>query len=133
VLLKFLKPLASVVFTPITVRVSRRLSYFNNLFFGGIMANFDIKVYIIARENLFHPCKIGLAPYGVRLISYNAGRSSAGVIIYRWRPAPVRYVTTQGKLLKNCPVPGQLSKSPLMCKSLRSYDVSLSVSFVTIA
>jgi len=36
------------------------------------MANFDIIVYIIARENVFHPCKIGRALYGVRLISYNA-------------------------------------------------------------
>jgi len=39
------------------------------------MANFDIIiiiVYIIARENMFHPCKIGRALYGVRLISYNA-------------------------------------------------------------
>jgi len=35
------------------------------------MANFDINVFIIARANLY---KIGRAPYGVRLISYNAGR-----------------------------------------------------------
>jgi len=33
-------------------------------FFEGMMANFVINVYIIARENLFHPCK---------MISYNAG------------------------------------------------------------
>jgi len=45
------------------------------------MANFDIieYMYIIARENLFHPCKIGRAPYGVRLISYNAGRALYGM------------------------------------------------------
>jgi len=42
------------------------------------MANFDIIVYIIARENVFHPCKIGRASYGVRLISYNAVRAPHG-------------------------------------------------------
>jgi len=36
------------------------------------MANFDIIVYIIARENVFHPCKNGRALYDVRLNSYNA-------------------------------------------------------------
>jgi len=38
------------------------------------MVNFNIIVYmyIIARENLFHPCKIVRALYGVWLISYNA-------------------------------------------------------------
>jgi len=93
-----------------------------------MMANFDIHIFIIAREN---SCKIDRAPYGVRLISYNAGRApydvvraSADVFIYRRRPAPVRYVTTQKKILKNRPVPGRLSYSPVMCKSLKSYDVS---------
>jgi len=62
------------------------------------MANFDIIVNI-ARENVFHPCKIGLASYGVRLISYNAVRASADGTIYRRRPPPVRYVTTQEKFL----------------------------------
>jgi len=85
------------------------------------MANFDIHIFIIAREN---SCNIYRAPYGVRLISYNAGRASADVFIYRRRPAPVRYVTTQKKILKNRPVPGRLSNSPVMCKSLKSYDVS---------
>ena len=33
-------------------------------------------------------------------------------------------MTTQYKFLKNRPVPGRLSKSPVMCKSLKSYDVS---------
>jgi len=66
------------------------------------MANFDIIVYIIARENVFHPCKIG-----VRLNSYNAVRAPADDIIYRRRPPPVRYVTTQEKFLKNRPVPGR--------------------------
>ena len=67
------------------------------------MANFDINAFIIAREN---SCKIGRAPYGVRLIPYNAGRAPYDVFIYRRRPAPVRYVTTQEKTLKNRPVPG---------------------------
>ena len=52
------------------------------------------------------------------------GRSSADVIIYKHRPAPVRYVTTQEKSLKNRSVPGPLSNSPLMCNSLNSYDLS---------
>jgi len=34
------------------------------------------------------------------------------------------YVTTQYKILKNRPVPGRLSNSPVMCKSLKSCDVS---------
>jgi len=48
---------------------------------------------------------------------------TADVFIYRRRPAPVRYVTTQEKILKNRPVPGRLSSSPVMCKSLKSFDV----------
>jgi len=44
-------------------------------FFGGMMANFDINVYIFTLEKLFHPCKIGRATYCVRLITYNAGRA----------------------------------------------------------
>ena len=39
------------------------------------MANFDINVFIIAREKM---CKIGRALYGVRLISYNAVRATYG-------------------------------------------------------
>ena len=88
-------------------------------FFGGMIAKFYINVYIIARANICNPCT-----YGTRLIYYNAGRASADVIIYRRRPAPVRYVTTQEKILKKRPVPGQLSNSPVMCKSLKSYDGS---------
>jgi len=41
------------------------------------MANFDIHIFIIAREN---SCKIDRAPYGVRLISYNAGRAPYDVV-----------------------------------------------------
>jgi len=46
-------------------------------FFCGIMANFYVNVYIISREN---SCKIGRAPYGVRLILYNAGRAPYDIV-----------------------------------------------------
>jgi len=46
---------------------------FNNLFLWRNDGKLDINVYIIAREHLFHLCKIGRAPYGVRLISYKSG------------------------------------------------------------
>jgi len=85
-------------------------------FFGGILANFDINEFTIAPEK---SRKIGRAPYGVRLISY-IGRCYH----IRRRPAPVRYVTTQEIILKNGPVPGRLSNSPMMCTSVKSYDVS---------
>jgi len=39
------------------------------------MANFDINVYIIARENVFHPCKTDRAPCEARLSFYSAGRA----------------------------------------------------------
>jgi len=91
------------------------------------MANFDVNVYIIARENSY---KIGRALYGVRLIFYNAGRAPYDIVrcpvghrpMFSYTDAgrrSVRYVTTQEKILKNRPVPGRL-----MCKSLKSYDVS---------
>jgi len=48
-----------------------------NSFFVGMMANFDIHIFIIARENL---CKIDRAPYGVRSISYNAARAPYDVV-----------------------------------------------------
>ena len=48
-----------------------------NFFFRGLMANFDIHIFIIAREN---SCKIDRAPYGFRLISYNAGRAPYDVV-----------------------------------------------------
>ena len=86
------------------------------------MAHFNVNLFIIAREN---SCKIGRAPYGVRLIFYNAGRAPyADAFIYRRRTAPVRYVTTQEKVFKNRPVPGRLSNSPVKCTLLKSYDVS---------
>jgi len=42
-----------------------------------IMANFDINVFIIARKN---SCKIGRAPYGLRLIFNNAGRALYDIV-----------------------------------------------------
>ena len=41
------------------------------------MANFDIHIFIIARDN---SCKIDRAPYGVWLISYNADRAPYDVV-----------------------------------------------------
>ena len=52
------------------------------------------------------------------------GRAPADVFIYWHRTALVQYVTTQEKILKNRPVPGRLSNLPVMCTSLKSYDVS---------
>jgi len=39
-------------------------------------------------------------------------------------PDGARTICDQEKILKNCPVPGRLSNSPVMCTSLKSYDVS---------
>jgi len=41
------------------------------------MAHFDVNIIIIAREN---SCKIGRAPYGVRLIFYNAGMAPYDIV-----------------------------------------------------
>ena len=52
------------------------------------------------------------------------GRASADVFMYRRWPVSVRFVTTQEKILKNRRVPGRIFRSsPVMCKSLKSYDV----------
>jgi len=118
-----------VVFIFITVSLS--LCYFNNLFLWRNDGEFDINVYITARQNLLHPCKIGRASYGVRLISYNAGWAPYDVVRCPAGHRPMlsytgagRYVTTQEKILKNRSVPRRLSNSPVMCKLLKSYDVS---------
>ena len=67
VLLKCLQSWARVVFISITVRVSISVSNCNNLLFWRNNGEFWYNChYIIARENVFHPCKIGLASYGVR-------------------------------------------------------------------
>jgi len=67
------------------------------------MANVDIYVIIIAREKLFHPCKICRAPYGARLISNNGYRP---MLLYT--DAGLPYVTTQENIIKNRPVPRRL-------------------------
>jgi len=77
----------------ITVRLSLGVSYF-----GGMMANVDINVYIIARESLLHPCTV-------------PGRASADVITYKRRPALVRYVTHTRENSQN-----QLSGARLIIK-----------------
>ena len=110
-----------MVFITITGRVSHNLSSFNNLFLLGMMANFDINVVITAREN---SCKIGRASYSVWLISYNAVRASADIVINRRWSAPVQYVTTQENNLIYRPVPWSLSTLPLMYESLKPYDIS---------
>jgi len=104
-------------------------------FSGGMMTNFDINVFITSSEKLFQLCKIGRAPNGYKLISYNADRELYNVarclaghrqmLLYTdagWH-THARYVTTQEKIIKNRPVPGRLSKSPIIFKSLKSYGV----------
>ena len=51
-------------------------------------------------------------------------RASADVIMYRCRPAPLRYLTTQEKILKIRPLSARSLNSPVICKSLNSYGVS---------
>ena len=82
-------------------------------FFWGIMANFDI----IAREN---SCKISRAPYGGRLIFYNAGRpifsyTDAGRRPYDMWPRKRKFL----KIVR-CPGDYQIRR----CTSLKSYDVN---------
>jgi len=49
------------------------------------------------------------------------GRAVADVIIQRHLMVPVRFVTTQGKMLKCVRYPGIFFISPVICKALRSY------------
>ena len=49
-----------------------------------------------------------------------SGRASAYIFIYRRWPVPVGYVTTQEKNNKNRMMPGRLSNSPVIWKSLQS-------------
>ena len=97
-----------------------------------MMANFDIffysslhvKMCFIRVKSAGHCTVSGWSlttPSGQRTVP---GRASTDDIIYRCRPAPVRYVTTLEKFLKNRPVPGQLSNSLVICKSLKSYVVN---------
>jgi len=102
-------------------------------FFGGMMANFMEFWYYCMHVEM---CFICVKSAGHRTVSgwffttppwhrTVPGWASADDIIYRRRPPAVRYVTTQEKFLKNRPMPGRLSNSPVMCKSLKSYVVSL--------
>ena len=50
--------LEQVWFSPPSCTFSLILLVLTTCFFRGMMANIDINAYIIARENLFHPCKI---------------------------------------------------------------------------
>ena len=97
-------------------------------FFCGIMANFYVNVYIFSRENrpgtVWCPTDLLQRRQGTVRHRTVPGRAPADVFIYRRWTVPVRYVTTQEKILKNRPVPGRLSNSPVMCTSLKSYDVS---------
>jgi len=81
------------------------------------MTNFDINEFTIAPANSRKIVRSLTTPYGVR-----PGIGQCYHI--RRRPALVRYVTTHEKILENRPVPGRLSNSPVMCKSVKSYDVS---------
>ena len=58
------------------------------------MANFNINVFIIARENL---CKIGRVPYGVQLISYNAGRAPYDIVLFPAGHRPMCSYTDAGR------------------------------------
>ena len=102
---------ARVIFITITVRVSLNLSYFNNLFLWRNDGEFWYKC--------IHPCTW-------KFVYNRPGtvRALADVCIYRRWPAPVRYMITQEKILQNRPVHKGLSNSPVMCNSLKSYDVS---------
>ena len=52
------------------------------------------------------------------------GRAMADVIKYRRPARPIWFVKMQKKILKNLPVPEQLSNLPVIYKSLISYGVS---------
>jgi len=82
--------------------------------------------YFIRVEAATGPCPANLLQHRQGTVQYFTlpCRTSADVIIYRSRSAPVGYVTTQKKILKNHLVLGLLSNLQVMCKSLKSYDVS---------
>ena len=123
-LLKFLQLWASVVFITITIRVSHNLFYFNNLFLSMNESKFWYK--------WIHHCTWKFAlnrPDTVRcpadLLQRRTvpGRSSVDFFKYRRRPAPVRYVTTQGKILKSSNARA-IIKFAGDVQSVKSYDVS---------
>jgi len=119
----FLQSWEGVVFILITVGVSFIFSYLTVCFFGRMMAHFYINVFINARDK---SCKVGWAPYGVHLISNNADRAPSGhwpMLSYtdgdRWpndmNASENSYLSSGVRAIIN---------SPVMCKSLKSYDVS---------
>jgi len=107
--------LAGVAFTSLSKSASVFL-ILTTCFFRGKLVTFDTNVYAIARKNLFHSCTV-------------PGGASANVIIYRSRPAPVRYVTTQEIfLIVRCPGDNQI------CRWIANrWNRAASVLFVTIA
>jgi len=60
------------------------------------MANFDVNIFIFARENLF---SIDRAPYGVRLILYNAGRAPYDIVRCPAGHRPMFLYTDAGRRL----------------------------------
>ena len=76
VLLKFCS-LDQVFSSPSLSELASIFLILTTCFFGEMVANFDINLFTIAREN---SCKIDRAPYGVRLISYNAGRTPYDIV-----------------------------------------------------
>ena len=115
VFLKLLQSGASMVSTFITAKVHLKLSSFNNLFFKGMVVNLDINVYIIARKiNCFQSAGLSTGPGRSPTTPAGHRTTLADIIIYRRWPAPVRYVTTQLKILKYRPVPRRVSNSPVI-------------------
>jgi len=96
--------------TSITVRDWLSLLFLQSMFWI-MMANNDHNVYIMAARNLFHPCKNGVRCAFADVI----------IILYGRRPTPVQFVTMQGKMSINRPVPGRFSNYPEIYKSLKSY------------
>jgi len=76
----FLQSCASVVLPQLLSEPAPIYLILTTCFYGGMMANFDNNVYIIAREKWFYLCKISRTPYGIRLISYNAGLTPYDVV-----------------------------------------------------
>ena len=98
-----------------------------------MIANIDIhvNVFAIAREirvkSTGHRTVSGYyltTPVRHRATSYGA-RPGFGRCKYNIQtPAGARTICDHEKILKNRPVPGRLSNSPMICKSAKSYDVS---------
>jgi len=70
----------------------------------------------------------GRAPYDSVRCRTVPGRAPADVFIYRRRTVPVRYVTTQKKIIKNRPGDYQIRR-----RCAHRWNRTMSVLFVTIA